>query len=319
MRKIHLIIGLSIIVFSSCSQKISKLDFDKQAYEYQQLQLRYELLKKEQSGNTGKGITEVTNTTIPVVNNTQTKELTDLQAKYEALLEEKLDLERAYNATVEQTKEIENLQNSIPPGSVPVTNYNELKTEKAQLEKKYVILEKRYAALKESKTTSTSTISSAEYADATIVGSGVNTSKGVYEESSLRTNAQVITRASYNGLYFEYDTYNRNNNYLILDIAVKNNNQSNLKTVWETGKIQITDSENRTIIANSFRVGVDYVDTNRGILTKRIKDENTVFARFAFENVPNDFNLITSLKFTVIIDGEERNVELAQLDIVEVQ
>ena len=100
---------------------------------------------------------------------------------------------------------------------------------------------------------------------------------------------------------------------------MKNNSQSNLKTIWQTDKIQITDSENRTIAATSFRVGIDYVDADKAILTKRIKDENTVFARFAFENVPSNFNLIKSLKFIVNIDGEEREVELAQLDIVEVQ
>lgn len=317
MKNIHFIIGLSILVFASCSQKISKLDYDKQAYEYQQLQLRYELLKKEQSGNTDKGIPTVSNTTIPMATNSEGKDYDALKAKYETLLTEKTALETAYNATLAEANEIKEITKVSPPGSVPAANHNELKAEKNELEKKYVILQKRYETLKES--VSNSTITSAEYAEVESLGNSANTSKGIFEESSLRSEAQVIKRASYNGLYFEYDTYSRNNDYLILDIAVKNNSQSNLKTTWQTDKIQITDLENRTITANSFRVGVDYVDADKNVLSKRIKDENTVFARFAFENIPSDFSLITNLKFTVIIDGEEREVELAQLDIVDVQ
>ena len=318
MRNIHLIIGLSIIVFASCSQKISKLDYDKQAYEYQQLQLRYELLKKEQANNTDQSITTVPSTTISTTDREESAEkYATLQDKYETLLEEKLALEKAYNARLVEANKIKENTVTSPPGSVPATNYNALKTEKNELERNYVILEKRYEALKES--ISASTINSAEYVEATTIENGTNVTKGLFEEPSFQSEAKVIKRASHNGLYFEYDDYSRNDNYLILDIAVKNNSQSNLKTIWETGKIQITDSENRTFIANSFRVGVNYVDADKNVLTKRIKDENTVFARFAFENIPSDFNLITNLTFTVNIDGEERIVELAQLDVVEVQ
>jgi hypothetical protein len=308
MRNIHLIIGLSILVFASCSQKISKLDYDKQAYEYQQLQLRYELLKKEQFGNTDESIVEV-----PTTNNSTVADYDALKAKYDALLMEKETLSPMSEGTVKETE----TTSVIPPGSVPTATYNELKTEKVTLEKKLVILEKRYETLKESVTNST--MNSNKYVEVSTIENGMNTTKGVFEEPSMRTNAPTIKLASHNGLYFEYDTYNRNNNFLILDIAVKNNSQSNLKTIWQTDKIQITDSENRTIAATSFRVGIDYVDADKAILTKRIKDENTVFARFAFENVPSNFNLIKSLKFIVNIDGEEREVELAQLDIVEVQ
>lgn len=319
MKNIHFIIGLSILVFASCSQKISKLDYDKQAYEYQQLQLRYELLKKEESGNTDKGITTISSPTIPSVTNSEAKDYDALKAKYETLLTEKEALEAAYSATVAETetKTKTEVQSATPPGSVPAATYNNLKTEKNDLEKRLVILEKRYETLKESVTASTA--NSSEYLEVATIENGINTTKGVFEEPSMRSNAPAIKLASHNGLYFEYDTYNRNNNYLILDVAVKNNSQSNLKTIWETEKIQITDSDNRTITANSFRVGIDYVDADKGSLIKRIKDENTVFARFAFENIPSDFNVITSLKFTINIDGEEREVELAQLDIVEVQ
>jgi hypothetical protein len=317
MKNFHLIIGLSIIMFASCSQKISKLDYDKQAYEYQQLELRYKLLKKEQSGNTDKGITTVSSITSPTATNLKVNDYDALKAKYETLLTEKTALELAYNATLAEADDIKASTKISPPGSVPATSHNALKAEKNDLEKKYVILQKRYETLKES--VSNSTITSAEYAEVSNIEKDINTSKGIFEESSLRSEAKVIKRASYNGLYFEYDTYSRNNDYLILDIAVKNNSQSNLKTTWQTDKISITDLENRTITANSFRVGIDYVDADKNVLSKRIKDENTVFARFAFENIPSDFNLITNLKFTVIIDGEEREVELAQLDIVEVQ
>lgn len=317
MRNIHFIIGLSILIFASCSQKISKLDYDKQAYEYQQLELRYKLLKKEQLGNTDKGIATVSSTTSPTATKAEVNDYDALKAKYETLLTEKTALELAYNATLAEANEVKETTKVSPPGSVPATSHNALKVEKNDLEKRYVILQKRYEKLK--KSVSYPTTTSAEYAEIANIEANASTSKGIFEESSLRSEAKVIKRASYNGLYFEYDTYSRNNDYLILDIAVKNNSQSNLKTTWQTDKIQITDLENRTITANSFRVGVDYVDADKNVLSKRIKDENTVFARFAFENIPSDFSLITNLKFTVIIDGEEREVELAQLDIVEVQ
>lgn len=317
MKNIHFIIGLTILVFASCSQKISKLDYDKQAYEYQQLQLRYELLKKEKSGNTDEGVATISKPTIPATTNAEVGDYDALKAKYETLLTEKTALEEAYNATLAETSEIKETTAVSPPGSVPATTYKELQGEKNELEKKYVILQKRYETLKES--VSNPTLNTAEYAEAEAIRKGTNVSKGVFEESSLRSEAKVVKRASYNGLYFEYDTYSKNNNNLILDIAVKNNSQSNLKTIWQTDKIQITDAENRTFTANSFRIGLDYVDADKNVLTKRIKDENTVFARFAFENIPSDFNLIRSLKFTVRIDGEDREVELSQLDIVEVR
>ena len=48
---------------------------------------------------------------------------------------------------------------------------------------------------------------------------------------------------------------------------------------------------------------------------KKIKEENIVFARFAFEDLPRNFKQIQSLKFIVIIEGEERAVEFTQINI----
>ena len=105
---------------------------------------------------------------------------------------------------------------------------------------------------------------------------------------------------------------------MILEIAVKNNNQSSLKTVWDAKKIQLISNDNQTYTSNVFRIGVDYPNKKNNTLTKKIKDENTVFARFAFENLPANLKQIKSLKFIVEIDGEERAIEFTHINISQI-
>lgn len=315
LRFIGIIISLALLL-TSCSQKVSKLEYDKQIYEYEQLKLRYELLKREAVGNTSKG--ETTTPITKVSSEVNLKDYNEVKQNYEALLAQHIALEKAYE---ELREEHYKPREATPPGNVPIASYNELKREKEALETKYTVLENRYNTLKEKNSNKeNSTISTAEVVEPTEIDPAKNIGKGAFEieETSIDVNSMVIQSASFNGLYFDYDTYERTNEYLILEIAVKNNNQSTLKTVWNAQKIQIISNDNQTYTADIFRIGVDYPNEKNKTLTKKIKDENTVFARFAFEGLPNDLKQIKSLKFIVEIDGEERAIEFTHINISQI-
>lgn len=318
MRPRFIMIILSFaFLLTNCSQKVSKLEYDKQIYEYEQLRIRYELLKQETAGNTAKG--QNTTTTITrVTNDVNIKDYNDVKFNYKTLLEQHTALEKAYS---ELREEHYKPKETTPPGSVPIASYNELKQEKEALEAKYAALENRYITLKEVLSDkNVSTINTAETTTPAEIDPAKNIGKGAFEieETSIDVNSMVIKSASFNGLFFDYDTYERTSEYLILDIAIKNNNQSSLKTVWDAKKIQIISNDNQTYISNVFRIGIDYPNKKDNTLTKKIKDENTVFARFAFENLPNDLKHIKSLKFIVEIDGEERVIEFTHINVSQI-
>lgn len=313
---IGIIISFAFLL-TNCSQKISKLDYDKQIYEYEQLKLRYEALKYEAHGNTAKG--EVSQGITRVASDVNIKEYNEVKQNYKALLEQHIALEKVYE---ELRNEHYKPREATPPGNVSIAAYNELKKEKENLEAKYAALENRYTALKEvTPNENTSTITTAEaVVEPTEIDPDKNIGKGIFEmkETAIDVSSMVIQSASFNGLYFDYDTYERTSDYLILEVAVKNNNQSTLKTVWNANKIQIISNDNQTYRSNVFRIGVDYPNKKDNTLEKRIKDENIVFARFAFENLPNDLKQIKSLKFIVEIDGEERIIEFTHINVSQI-
>lgn len=301
-----------VILFTSCSQKISQLDYDKKIYEYDQLKIRYDLLRKEVDGSTS-----ITTNTITKKTETNTADYEQLKQKYDKLLRQHASLQTAYNEL--ETKDEGN--KPIPPGTVSKIAYNELKEEKARIEKRYAILENRYNVLKEmSEESIGSSIASAEIVELTEINSDLNIGKGILEieENSIDLGTTVVQSASFNGLFFDFDTYERTEDYLVLEVAVKNNSQNSLKTFWNAEKIQVVDAYGNTYTADYFRVGVDYA-SEANTLTKRIKDENTIFARFAFEELPSNFNHVQSLKFIVIIDDEERAIEFTQIDISQIE
>ena len=315
LRFIGIIISLALLL-TGCSQKISKLEYDKQIYEYEQLRMRYELLKQEAVGNTLKGETPTAITRVS--SDVNIKEYNEVKQNYKALLEQHTALEKAYE---ELREEHYKPRETTPPGSVPVTTYNELRKEKENLEAKYAALENRYNTLKEGNSNgNTSTINTAEIVEPMEIDLDQNTGKGIFEmeETSIDVSSMVIQSASFNGLYFDYDTYERTSEYLILEIAVKNNNQSSLKTVWDAKKIQLISNDNQTYTSNVFRIGVDHPNKKHNTLTKKIKHENTVFARFAFENLPANLKQIKSLKFIVEIDGEERAIEFTHINVSQI-
>ena len=399
-------IGINIILvvlLTSCSQKISQLEYDRKSYEYTQLKIRYDLLQQEVDGGLKKTSNE---TPIKVSSDVNIAEYEALQLKYETLLNENLALESAYNEsrteinTPSNVKKTENnqdyetlkikydallsenlmlknahkdlettentpkeatlddikaeeiqtnydalktkydllveenvaLENNISelekkqkpskksnaPGTIPVKAYNELKIEKADIEKRYAILENRYNDLKKSSlANNSSSIGTAEMIEPTEINPEQNIGKGIFEseENSIDLGSRIVHSASYNGLFFEFDTYDRTNDYLVLDIAVKNNSQTDLKTFWNTDKIEITDQYSNVYTAKSFRVGVDYANDKNGTLSKKINEDNTVFARFAFEDLPKDLKQITNLQFIVSIDGEMQMISFTQIDI----
>lgn len=306
-------IGILIVItilLTSCSQKISQIDYDRQVYEYDQLKIRYDLLRKEVDGSTA--TTTKTPTTVTPSNDAAYEEL---KQNYDKLLKEHASLQVAYDDLQQQATETK----PVPPGTVSKTAYNQLKEEKATLEKRYAILENRYNTLKEvSEESSASSIASAEIIEPVDIDPDLNIGKGEVEESSIDLGVNIVQSASFNGLFFDFDTYERTLDYLVLDVAVKNNSQSSLKTFWNAEKVQIIDTYGNAYTADYFRIGVDYNNADK-TLVKRIKDENTVFARFAFEELPSDFKQIQSLKFIVIIDGEERPIEFTQIDISKIE
>jgi hypothetical protein len=316
LRFIGIIISLALLL-TSCSQKISKLEYDKQIYEYQQLNMRYELLKQESPGNITKDKTTLSDIT-KESNGFSTKEYNEVKRNYKALLDQHTALEKAYEELLDEHYKPREV---TPPGNVPVATYNELKKEKETLDAKYVALENHYNTLKKvASNGNTSTINTAEIVEPTEIDPDKNIGKGIFEmeETSIDVNTMVVQSASFNGLYFDYDTYERTSEYLILEIAVKNNNQSTLKTIWDANKIEIISDDNQTYTSNVFRIGVDYSNKKENTLTKKIKDKNTVFVRFAFKNLPSNLKKIKSLKFMVEIDGEERMIELTHINVSQI-
>jgi hypothetical protein len=315
LRFIGIIISLALLL-TNCSQKISKLEYDKQIYEYEQLKFRYELLKREAVGNTSKG--EIPPGITRVTSDVNIKDYNEIKQNYTVLLAQHTTLEKSYEAL---RNEHYKSGETTPPGNVPIGTYNELKKEKEILEAKYATLENSYNNLKEvASDGNKSTINTAEIVEPTEIDPDKNVGKGIFEmeETSINVNTMVIQSASFDGLYFDYDTYERTSDYLILEIAVKNNNQSTLKTVWDANKIQIIGLNNQTYTSNVFRIGVDYPNKKNNTLAKKIKDENIVFARFAFEDLPNDLKQIKSLKFIVEIDGEERVIEFTHINVSQI-
>ena len=109
-----------MILFTSCSQKISQLDYDKKIYEYDQLKIRYDLLRKEVDGSTS-----ITTNTITKKTETNTADYEQLKQKYDKLLRQHASLQTAYNEL--ETKDEGN--KPIPPGTVSKIAYNVVKTE----------------------------------------------------------------------------------------------------------------------------------------------------------------------------------------------
>lgn len=310
-------IGIIILLASlltSCSQKISKLEFDKQAYEYEQLKFRYELLKQETAGNTTKS--KMPSNTRRVTNDVNLKKYNDLQQKHEVLLEE----QEALKTTYEELRERHYKPTEATPNeNVPaVENWER---EKEIAENRYAALEKRYDNLKkvisDRKKPATHNAEIIEIAE---IDPTKNIGKGAFEvkENSIDFSSSIIQSASFNGLFFDYDTYERTEDYLILEVAIKNNSRTNLKTVWDARRIQIVTADNNIYTSNTFRVGVDYAAEKSNRLTKKIKDEYTVFARFAFEDIPKDIKKVKNLKFIVEIDGKECVIEFTHIDVSEI-
>ena len=241
-----------------------------------------------------------------------------LQLDYKMLLNQKLALEKDYKSLQQEQQATA----TTAPGMVPMTTYNELKIEKTDLERRFTILENRYNALNErTSITPSSTIASAEIIEPTELNPNNNIRKGMIEreENSIDLGENIVQSASLNGLFFDFDTYTRTEDFLVLEIAVKNNNQASLKTFWNADKIEITGQNGNTYTSKSFRIGVDYANEKNGTLLKKIDDENTVFARFAFEDLPSNLKHITSLEFVVIIDGEQRQIKFTQLDVSNIE
>ncbi len=314
LRFIGIIISLALLL-TNCSPKISQMDYDRKNYEYEQLKVRYDLLKGEVEGNTEKG---VATTTTKVAKEVNIKDYEELQNNYEELIRQNKALENAYTDMHKQ-QEVSNT--AIPPGTISMRTYNDLKAEKEALQAEYNALEIRYNALKSIDPENSSSIQTAEMIEPTEINTALNVGKGGFEieENSIELGTSIVQSASFSGLFFDFDSYDRTNDYLVLEIAVKNNSQTNLNTSWNADKIEITNKQNQTYIATSFRIGVDYADNVTRKLSKRIKDENMVFARFAFEDLPANFKQIKSLKFIVLIDGEERTVEFTQIDISNIE
>jgi hypothetical protein len=91
-----------------------------------------------------------------------------------------------------------------------------------------------------------------------------------------------------------------------------------LKTFWDASKVQIISNDNQTYTSNVFRIGVDYPNKKNKTLAKKIKDKNTVFARFAFEDLPTNLKQIKSLKFIVEIEGEEQIIEFTHINVSQI-
>lgn len=288
--------------------------------EYEKLKVDYEKLLSEKVvlENANKTLKERVTATKEIAVTEQSIEYDELQAEYETLLNQKIALEKDYKLL--QDKQTTNVV--AAPGTVPMTRYNELKIEKADIEKRFTILENRYNALnKKNLEASPSTIASSEILEPTELNPEYNISKGMVEreENSIDLGESIVQSASSNGLFFDFDTYTRTNEFLVLEVAVKNNSQSTLKTFWNVDKIEITDKNNNTYTSRSFRIGVDYVNDKNGTLLKKIDDENTVFARFAFEDLPSDLKHIRSLEFAVVIDGEPRIIKFTQIDVSNIE
>lgn len=310
------ILILFTILLSSCGRKVSQIDYDRQVYEYDQLKLRYDLLQQEIDGGTT-STDQIPQSAVSTKNEDYNKEYEALQQKYEQLLKEYNSLQVAH----EDLKLKKEEATPIAPGGVSRATYNELKEEKTDLEKRYVILENRYNALKEfSEASNASSITSAEILEPIAMDADLNVKKGKPEmkQNPVDVHTEIIQSASFDGLFFDFDTYERTEAYLVVEIAVKNNSKSSLKTFWNADKIQLIDKFGRSYTANYFRVGVDYAKSNN-TLTKKIKDENTVFARFAFEDLPSDIKHIQSLKFMILVDGEERPIEFTSIDISQIE
>jgi hypothetical protein len=315
LRFIGIIISLALLL-TNCSQKISKLEYDKQIYEYEQLKIRYEVLKRESVGSTSKG--KMPSSITRVTSDVNIKEYDEVQQNYTVLLEQHTALEKAYE---ELRNEHYQPRETTPPGNVPIATYNELKREKEALEFEYITLENRYTASKKvAFNENTSTVNTAEMVVPMEIDPDKNVGKGAFkmEETSIDVNTMVTQSASFNGLYFDYDTYERTSDYLILEIAVKNNNHSTLKTFWDASKVQIISNDNQTYTSNVFRIGVDYPNKKNKTLAKKIKDKNTVFARFAFEDLPTNLKQIKSLKFIVEIEGEEQIIEFTHINVSQI-
>lgn len=308
--------------------KATRVDSTLNIVAYKTLQSKYETLLNENialenSYNEFRKQQGFSNeNSAPSTPSTENETDTELNEKYQALLNSNLALQTAYDE-LKEAQEVQETPNTVvAPGTVPIASYNELRLEKTEVEKRYVILENRYNALKEASLEhNLSSVETSDMIEPTEINPDQNIGKGVFEseENSIDLGAMVVQSASYNGLFFDFDTYDRTEEYLVLEIAVKNNSQTDLKTFWNTEKIEIVDQDNNLYTAQSFRVGVDYAKEDKGTLLKKIKDDNTVFARFAFEELPQDFNQIKSLQFIVVIDGESQLIKFTQIDISEIE
>lgn len=309
LRFIGILITITFLS-TSCSQKVSQIDYDRKNYEYDQLKIRYDLLRQETDGKKTETVVN------KVTSEVDFAEYEEMQQNYETLLTQHQALENAYNELHEKQQKAQPVETS---NTISEVDFNELKAEKTALEKRYAILEHKYNSLKE--VANESNVASNEIVEPLEIDPDLNIGKGTLEleENSIDLGSMIVQSASHNGLFFDFDDYDRTEEYLVLEVAIKNNSQNHLKTFWNAEKIQIIDKSGNTYTANYFRVGVDYASQIDNTLMKKIKDENTVYARFAFEELPSDFKHIQSLKFIVIIDGEERAVEFTQIDISKIE
>ncbi len=311
---------LIIFFFSNCSPKISKVDYNKLSYEHQQLKLRYEMLKQEQDmGNTTKG--EATSDTklapFKIARDIDLKDYEDLQRKYSALSEQYQALEKSYESVrTEQLKP----RDSVPPGTVSVTTYNQLKKDYTELEEKYSMLETRYENLKVITAPQHTAIPQQKDThedpkkEEVVLRESAIKGSIMPEESSKEIGAVTVASVTQLDLHFSFEGYEQTANDLMLMVAVKNNSPKILKTFWDKGTVELLGNDNQTYTAKDFRVGVDFA-TEKGTLTKKITEEQTVFVRFSFEGVPADVKMIKTLQYTVRIDGETKTIEFKHLDL----
>lgn len=339
-------IVMAILWLTSCSPKISKIDYEKQTYELAQLQQRLDLLQKNQekenyyasTGNIEKGVS---------TSNSNQKALSQLSQQYSLLQQKYNALQFAYDQMKGEKSETTTVQ------GVSVLEHNDLKSKYETLEKEYKSLEDKYnymaanvdeKSTKAKKKKKSKKVKSPKVAKApkakkhhkVTKEKAVETPKVVkstktefpaigevvVEEEELATSKQEWvhaiktsnTEANLNDLYFSYKNFERLDNRLILEIRIANRgNKCKLK--WSAENIQMIDNAGRIFEAKDYRIGKTYASRVTGKVTKKLKQDYTIQAVMAFEGVEPTLDNIKALRIIVELDGENTIVEFTNIEL----
>ncbi len=330
----------------SCSPKISKIEYEKQAYEMAQLEKRLELLQKEQeksqfyAENTTKGASYTAQTDF---NKLKAKHIL-LQQQYEAL-------QKAYKRLKVKKTETTEVQN------ISTLEYNELKEKYDRLQSEYVALEaqhnymvanmnapkavkkvkkskakKKTKRAKKPKTKKRETVKKTpvkmpevvkvENTEKTAVSSTetdpipvvMEEEEGMSKQEWTRAEQTSNVEANVSQLYFNYKDFERREDRLIMEVRIANRGNKR-KMKWAAQNIQLVDKSGRIFEAKDYRVGKTYASRVTGNLTKRLKKDYTVQAVFAFEGVPLNLIDIKALRLIIDLDGENTLVEFRDIEL----